>query len=48
LGSVALTTDINGVVKQGSQYLPYGAPANSQNSELQPYGFSAKERDASE
>jgi RHS repeat-associated protein len=28
--------------------LPYGAPANDQNSELQPYGFSAKERDASE
>jgi len=48
LGSVALTTDENGVVKQGSQYLPYGAPANAQNSELQPYGFSAKERDASE
>jgi len=48
LGSVALTTDINGVVKQGSRYLPYGAPANAQNSELQPYGFSAKERDASE
>ena len=45
---MALTTDINGVVKQGAQYLPYGAPANSQNSELQPYGFSAKERDASE
>jgi RHS repeat-associated protein len=48
LGSVALTTDINGAVKQGSRYLPYGAPANDQNSELQPYGFSAKERDASE
>jgi RHS repeat-associated protein len=45
---VALTTDINGAVKQGSRYLPYGAPANDQNSELQPYGFSAKERDASE
>jgi RHS repeat-associated protein len=48
LGSVALTTDENGEVKQGSQYLPYGAPANAQNSELQPYGFSAKERGASE
>lgn len=48
LGSVALTTDESGVIKQGSQYLPYGAPANAQNSELQPYGFSAKERDASE
>lgn len=45
---MALTTDENGVIKQGSQYLPYGAPANAQNSELQPYGFSAKERDASE
>ena len=31
LGSVALTTDVNGVVKQGSRYLPYDAPANSQN-----------------
>jgi RHS repeat-associated protein len=48
LGSVALTTDVNGVVKQGSEYLPYGAPANAQDSKLQPYGFSAKERDASE
>ncbi|GAA6135380.1 hypothetical protein NBRC116188_21700 [Oceaniserpentilla sp. 4NH20-0058] len=48
MGSVILTTDINGVVQQGSQYLPYGAPANAQNAELQPYGFSAKERDASE
>lgn len=48
LGSVTLTTDANGVVQQGSQYLPCGAPANAQNSELQPYGFSAKERDASE
>lgn len=48
LGSVALTTDINGAVKQGAQYLPYGAPANAQDSKLQPYGFSAKERDASE
>lgn len=48
LGSVALTTDANGVVKQGSQYLPYGAPANAQNASMQPYGFSAKERDASE
>ncbi len=48
LGSVALTTDAAGVVKLGSQYLPYGAPANAQDSSLQPYGFSAKERDASE
>ena len=48
LGSVVLTTDVNGTVKLGSQYLPYGAPANAQDSKLQPYGFSAKERDASE
>jgi RHS repeat-associated protein len=48
LGSVALTTDVNGIVKQGAEYLPYGAPANAQDSKLQPYGFSAKERDASE
>ena len=48
LGSVALTTDVDGTVKLGSQYLPYGAPANAQDSSLQPYGFSAKERDASE
>jgi RHS repeat-associated protein len=45
---VALTTDVNGIVKQGAEYLPYGAPANAQDSKLQPYGFSAKERDASE
>jgi RHS repeat-associated protein len=48
LGSVALTTDVNGIIKQGAEYLPYGAPANAQDSKLQPYGFSAKERDASE
>jgi RHS repeat-associated protein len=48
LGSEPLTTDVNGIVKQGAEYLPYGAPANAQDSKLQPYGFSAKERDASE
>jgi len=41
-------TDSAGVVKRGSRYLPNGTPANAQNSELQPYSFSAKERDASE
>ena len=49
LGSVALTTDINGVVKYSDQYLPYGSSTvHPEPVEGQPYGFSAKERDASE
>lgn len=42
---MALTTDING----SDQYLPYGASTvHPEPVEGQPYGFSAKERDASE
>lgn len=47
LGSVAVTTDSEGAVKQSSVYLPYGAAANLQDSDLQPYSFSAKELDGS-
>lgn len=46
---MGLTTDINGVVKYSDQYLPYGASTvHPEPVEGQPYGFSAKERDASE
>ena len=49
LGSVALTTDVDGVVKYSDQYLPYGSSTvHPEPVEGQPYGFSAKERDASE
>ena len=46
---MALTTDVNGAVKHSDQYLPYGASTvHPEPVEGQPYGFSAKERDASE
>lgn len=46
---MALTTDVNGVVKYSDQYLPYGASTvHPEPVEGQPYGFSVKERDASE
>ncbi|CAA0111320.1 Putative deoxyribonuclease RhsC [BD1-7 clade bacterium] len=49
LGSVALTTDVDGAVEYAAQYQPYGAyVAGSSEGVLgQPYGFSGKEQDGS-